>query len=93
MKTVRMLRLICLVMFCISLVLMLQIPTWLRLQKNEVADPAQTPFLTMKNNDLVQGEISYVLGCAPPNKTASGVPKYTARAKKATMCCGSHWGK
>lgn len=64
MKSVRALRLICLVMFCISLVLMLQIPTWLRLRKNDVADPTQTSFLTMKNNDLVQGEICYVLGCA-----------------------------
>ncbi len=64
MKTVRMLRVICLVMFCISLVLMLQIPTWLRLRRNDVADPAETPFLAMESNDLVQGEICYVLGCA-----------------------------
>lgn len=82
MKTVRMLRLICLVMFCILLVLMLQIPTWLRLRKNEVADPAQTPFLTMKNNDLVQGEISYVLGCAATEQNGIWSTEIYSEGKK-----------
>ncbi len=82
MKTVRMLRVICLVMFCISLVLMLQIPTWLRLRRDDVADPTQTPFLTMGSNDLVQGEICYVLGCAASEQNGIWSAEIYSKGKK-----------
>lgn len=82
MKTVRTLRLICLVMLSISLVLMLQIPAWLRLRKNNVADPAQTPFLTMENNDLVQGEICYVLGCAATEQNGIWSTEFYSKGEK-----------
>ena len=57
MKTVRILRLSFLVMFAVSLVLMLHIPPWLRLQKGNVAKLEDVEFLSLQNNDLVEGKI------------------------------------
>ncbi len=82
MKTIRILRLTCLVLFAVSLVLMLQIPAWLRLRSGKVADPNATAFLSLQDNDLVQGELRYVLGCAASEQNGIWSTEIYSKGKK-----------
>lgn len=82
MKTLRILRLSFLVMFAVSLVLMLHIPPWLRLQKGNVAKLEDVAFLSLQNNDLVEGKISYVLGCAAAEQNGIWSTELYSEGKK-----------
>lgn len=69
MKRIRILGISFFVTFAVALLLMLNIPMWLRVRSGNVENLQTVSFLSLEDNDLVEGEICYVLGCAASERS------------------------
>lgn len=64
MKKFRVMSVFFVMTFALSLLLMLNIPMWISMRSGDIAVLQDSDFLSLEDNDLIEGEVCYVLGCA-----------------------------
>lgn len=82
MKRIRILGVSFFVTFAVALLLMLNIPMWLRVRSGNVAELQSVSFLSLEDNDLVEGEICYVLGCAASERSGIWSTQFYGKSEK-----------